>query len=91
ALRTGDPARARRPALAAIAADPLDEAAHRALMRAHVLAGQQDQAARVYARLRAALAAELGIDPAPATRDLLRSILQQDCNAGRDADVVPIP
>jgi DNA-binding SARP family transcriptional activator len=45
----------------------------------------------VYARLRAALATELGIDPAPATRDLLRSILQRDCNGGRDADVVPIP
>lgn len=91
ALRIGDAARARRPALAAIASDPLDEVAHRALMRSHVLAGQQDQAVRVYARLRAALATELGIDPAPATRDLLRSILQRDCNVGRDADVVPIP
>jgi DNA-binding SARP family transcriptional activator len=74
ALRTGDPDGARRRALAAIAADPLDEVAHRALMRAHDIAGRPDLALGVYERLRAVLAEELGIDPAPVTRDLRRAI-----------------
>lgn len=76
ALRTGDPDGARRHARAAIAADPLDEVAYRALMRAHDIAGRPDLALAVYERLRAVLAEELGIDPAPVTRDLRRTIKQ---------------
>jgi len=74
ALRTGDLVGARRSALAAIAADPLDEAAYRALMRALSLAGQPDLALGVYEGLRAVLAEALGMDPAPVTRDLRRTI-----------------
>ncbi len=74
ALRTGNLDGARHPALAAITADPLDEVAYRALMRALSLAGRTDLALGVYDQLRAVLAEELGIDPAPVTRDLRRTI-----------------
>lgn len=76
ALRTGDPERARTVAEIAIAADPLDEAAYRALMEAHVATGEPARAVLAYQRLRTELTDELGIDPAPLTRDLHLSILR---------------
>lgn len=76
ALRTGDPERARMVAEIAIAADPLDEAAYRALMEAYVAAGEPARAVLAYQRLRTELTDELGIDPAPLTRDLHLSILR---------------
>jgi DNA-binding SARP family transcriptional activator len=76
ALRDGDPRRAGRLAEAAVEADPLDETACRALMRAHAVLGETSRALEAYQRLRATLAEELGVDPAPPTRDLLVAVLQ---------------
>ena len=71
-----------RPALAAAEAavrdDPFDEAAYRCLMRAQVLVGEPARALLAYERLRGALARELGVDPAPATRELHLMILKED-------------
>ncbi|HEV2780031.1 MAG TPA: bacterial transcriptional activator domain-containing protein, partial [Actinophytocola sp.] len=85
ALRTGEPELARTLAEAAITADPLDEAAYRLLIRAHADAGRPAHALAEYHRLRESLATELGIDPAPPTRALHRSILQRRCNEARQA------
>lgn len=75
ALRTGDPGGALVFATAAIDTDPLDEVAYRALIRAYAGAGERARALETYNRLRTTLAAELGIDPSAATRDLHRALL----------------
>lgn len=49
----------------ALAADPLDEDAARSLMTALAAQGKGGEAVKVFARLRHALVAELGADPAP--------------------------
>ena len=51
-----------------VAAEPLGEENHAWLMRLYALAGRRDEARRQYARLREALAAELGVEPSPATQ-----------------------
>ncbi|NNH07803.1 hypothetical protein HLB10_11995, partial [Cellulomonas fimi] len=51
------------PALAAAQAAPTDEDVHLRLMRAQHAAGRTTDALRTFARLRAALADELGVDP----------------------------
>jgi DNA-binding SARP family transcriptional activator len=81
ALRTGAPERAQLLAETAIAADSLDEAGYRLLMRACVAAGEPARAILTYERLRATLATELGADPAPATRDLHLAILRANAVA----------
>jgi DNA-binding SARP family transcriptional activator/tetratricopeptide (TPR) repeat protein len=82
ALATGEHQLARTAAEAAIAADPFDEAACRALMRAHRGAGQPARALVAYAQLRDRLAAELGADPAPETQTLHLDVLrEQDSRA----------
>ncbi|MCX6464188.1 MAG: AAA family ATPase, partial [Pseudonocardiales bacterium] len=78
ALETGDTPAALAAAGAAAAADPLDEGAHRLLMEAHRAAGEPGAALAVFADLRAALARELGADPAPATRSLHLAVLRGD-------------
>jgi DNA-binding SARP family transcriptional activator len=45
-------------------------------MRAHDHSGEPARALLAYARLRTDLSVELGVDPAPATRDLHAKILQ---------------
>ncbi|MEJ2860162.1 ATP-binding protein [Actinomycetospora flava] len=77
ALGTGDADRSRRAAADAVAADRFDETAHRLLMRAHRLAGEPSRAVDLYHRLRAALADELGVEPAPQTRDDYLALLQE--------------
>jgi DNA-binding SARP family transcriptional activator len=74
-LRTGAPGLAEALADTAIAADPLDEAAYRLLMRAHVAAGEPDKAVLAYQRLRLALAGRR-TGPAEVTRVLHASILR---------------
>ncbi|GIF51717.1 transcriptional activator [Asanoa ferruginea] len=76
ALAAGQPARARDAAAAALRADPFDEDAARALMRAHDALGEPARALAVYERLRALFAEELGVDPSPATRDLHVAVLR---------------
>jgi DNA-binding SARP family transcriptional activator/tetratricopeptide (TPR) repeat protein len=63
---------------AAITDDPWDEAAHRLLMAAHAAAGEPARAVAVYTQLRELFDRELGVEPAPATRDLYVSILRED-------------
>ena len=87
ACRLGDPAAGRAAADAAIAADPLDEAAHRLLMTAHRLAGEPARALAAYERLRTDLATQLGADPDTQTRELHLSILREDTRAGSPSAV----
>ena len=76
-LATGDPQRAAGYAEAAVAADPLDEAAHRWYMAAAAEAGEQAKALAAYEALRQRLGRELGTDPAPQTRELHLAILRE--------------
>ena len=86
ALATGDPRLAAGYAEAAIAADPLDEAAHRWYMSASAAAGEQAKALAAYEALRQRLGRELGADPAPQTRELHLAILrEQDGGRGPGA------
>jgi DNA-binding SARP family transcriptional activator len=84
-LATGDPRRAAGYAEAAVAADPLDEAAHRWYMSAAAAAGEQAKALAAYEALRQRLGRELGADPAPQTRELHLAILrEQDSGLARN-------
>jgi DNA-binding SARP family transcriptional activator len=74
ALRAGDPAVARDAAQAAVGADPLDETAVRALMRAFDAAGEPARALVAFERLRITLERELGVNPAGPTRDVYVAI-----------------
>jgi DNA-binding SARP family transcriptional activator/tetratricopeptide (TPR) repeat protein len=76
ALATGDPRRAAGYAEAAMAADPLDEAAHRWYMSASVAVGEQAKALVAYEALRQRLGHDLGAEPAPQTRELHLAILR---------------
>jgi DNA-binding SARP family transcriptional activator len=80
ALCTGDIRAARAAAEAATTADALDETAFRMLMQAYYAAEEPARALVIYQRLRTTLATELGVDPAPATRDLHTAILQGAAN-----------
>lgn len=82
ALRTGRPRRAQVLAEAAIAADQLDEAAHRLLMRACAAAGEPARAILTYQRLRTTLAAELGADPDPESSEVHVAILRTNAATG---------
>jgi DNA-binding SARP family transcriptional activator/tetratricopeptide (TPR) repeat protein len=77
-LACDDPASAIAFCEAAIIDDPLDEAAHRLLMAAHAAAGEPARAVAAYTQLRELFDRELGVEPAPATRDLYVSILRED-------------
>ncbi len=76
ALDVGAFETARSAAEAAVLADSFDETAWRLLMRTHHAVGESARAVLTYERLRTTLATELGIDPAPATRDLHLFILR---------------
>jgi DNA-binding SARP family transcriptional activator len=77
ALATGEPRRAAGYAEAAVAADPLDETAHRWCMSAAAASGEPARALAVYEALRQRLGAELGAEPAPPTRELHVAILRE--------------
>jgi len=76
ALGVGDVRAAVRYAEAAMAADPLDETAHRWYMSACAAAGEPAKALVAYAALRERLAEELGADPAPETQELHLALLR---------------
>ena len=68
ARRYGEAAEA---AVAAVAAEPLRESAHRALIRVHLAEGNRSEALRQYHRYRQLLCAELGVEPTAALHQLL--------------------
>jgi DNA-binding SARP family transcriptional activator len=76
ALHGGDTWTSRAVAEAAIAADRTDETAARILMRAHNMAGEPVRAINAYWRLRTTLVEELGVEPAPSTRQLYLAVLE---------------
>ncbi len=77
ALAIGAPRQAAGYAAAAIAVDPLDEAACRWHLSAAAAAGERAKALASYEALRQRLGEELGIDPAPQTRELHLAILRE--------------
>jgi DNA-binding SARP family transcriptional activator len=81
ALASGDAALSARYAEAAMAADGLDEPAHRLYMSAAATGGEHARALLAYERLRERLSSELGADPSPPTRDLHLAILREDAAA----------
>jgi DNA-binding SARP family transcriptional activator len=58
--------------LTAVRAEPLRESAHRAVIRAHLAAGNRWEAARQYEQCRRIFRADLGLAPSPELRDLAR-------------------
>lgn len=68
--RTGEAVAA---ALTAVAAEPLRESAHRAVIRAHLAAGNRWAAARQYERCRCLFRDDLGLSPSPELLELSRS------------------
>lgn len=75
AIESGDPKTAVDRGEALVSLDPIDESAHRALMRAYATAGDRAAAARQFRKCVAVLETELGVDPLPETVDLLERIL----------------
>jgi DNA-binding SARP family transcriptional activator len=69
--RQGRYARAIQGALMAVAADPLRESAHRAVIVAHIAEGNCSEALRHYTRYRDILDTELGVSPSPRMEALI--------------------
>jgi DNA-binding SARP family transcriptional activator len=69
--RQGRYARAIQGALMAVAADPLRESAHRAVIVAHIAEGNGSEALRHYKRYRDILDTELGVSPSPRMEALI--------------------
>jgi DNA-binding SARP family transcriptional activator len=63
-----------RVGLAAVAAEPLRESAHRVVMAAHAAAGNRGEALRQYAVLSALVREQLGLEPTPATQQLCEAL-----------------
>ncbi|MBP2367842.1 ATP-binding protein [Pseudonocardia parietis] len=76
ALQAGDLEIALEETGRTLAANPLDEEAARAAMRAHVSRGSPADAIAVYERLRAALATQLGLDPSASSHQVHLEILR---------------
>ncbi|GAA1277000.1 hypothetical protein GCM10009609_45120 [Pseudonocardia aurantiaca] len=95
ALELGEYRAAIRAAEAARAADVLDEAASRALMRAYAGAGEHAAALRTFESLRATLADELGVEPSEQTTTLFGLLLSRpgpaDANGRRTTAARPAP
>lgn len=64
-----------RAALAAVAAEPLRESAHRLVIQTHLAEANPAEALRHYRTCARLLRAELGIRPAPPTRALVRHLV----------------
>jgi DNA-binding SARP family transcriptional activator len=74
----GQFAAAAEAALAAIAAEPLRESAHRALVRLHLAEGNLGEAIRQYTVYENLLRDELGLEPSPSMQNLVRSLPHVD-------------
>ncbi len=75
ALAAGQPGDAAAEAERILDHDPFDEAALRALMRAHAAVGRPASALAAYARVRERLTTDLGVDPSRETEELHTAIL----------------
>jgi DNA-binding SARP family transcriptional activator len=73
-LRDGDLTGALVAAEHAVRLDPLDEQAAQGLIRAHLAAGDPGPALRRFGTLRSALRDELGVEPEPATVELVHGL-----------------
>ena len=71
----GDHAAATQAARSLVEVDPLDEGAHRDLIRAYARSGRRAHALRQYLECRRRLIDELGMEPGQETSDLQRRIL----------------
>ncbi|HYD68620.1 BTAD domain-containing putative transcriptional regulator [Azospirillum sp.] len=78
-----------RTALRLLALDPLQEAAHRALMRLYARQGRHTVALKQYQICRALLEQELGVPPEPETERLYRAIRERRHGGGRAEDPSP--
>ncbi len=78
ALAVGDAWGAAAAASIGLERDPYDEAALRALMRAHAAAGRPASALAAYAEVRARLVEDLGVSPSPDTETLHQSLLGEE-------------
>ena len=83
-LAYGDPVTAARDAADAIATEPHLESAHRVLIAAHYVHGDQARALTVYQSLRRRLVAELGVEPTPHTQSVHDAVLRHS----RPADIL---
>lgn len=72
--RLGHSARAVEVGIIAVAADPLRESAHEALLRAYLAEGNKGRAIRHYERCRKLLRHELGLDPSPEIQELVAAL-----------------
>ncbi|MEA2829005.1 MAG: hypothetical protein QOG43_3444 [Actinomycetota bacterium] len=87
AVAAGDHGAAASLAEQALARDPYDEVALRALMGAHLTAGRPASALAAYARFRARVAEELGVPPTSETEALhLRALAAADGDGDRAND-----
>lgn len=73
-LEAGEPQASVPPLELLLALDPTVEAAHRALMRGYIAAGQRDRALRQYERCAASIKNELGLPPEKETQELYAAI-----------------
>jgi DNA-binding SARP family transcriptional activator len=72
--RLGHTARAVEVGILAVAADPLRESAHEALLRAYLAEGNKGQAIRQYERCRQLLRHELGLEPSLSIQNLVSAL-----------------
>ncbi len=75
--------------LAAIAADPLRESAHRVVIAAHLSEGNHSEALRHYEHYRRLLHDELGLGPSAEMRDLVAHLLPTQRHVGGPAGRAP--
>jgi DNA-binding SARP family transcriptional activator len=71
---------------AAFSADPSNEEAAEAAIRAHAQVGERHLAGRVYERCRAALADELGVEPSAKLERVYRQAVFADAAGGAESD-----
>lgn len=77
-VRNGEPELGIQHAADVLSAEPFDERACQALMRAHAAAGNRAEALRVYANCRKLFREELGADPSEQTAAVFLSILRAE-------------
>jgi DNA-binding SARP family transcriptional activator len=75
-------------ALAAAAAEPLRESAHRRVMQAHLAEDNPAEALRQYDLVRQLLRSQLGLAPSAATRSVVTALLGRPLDAGHNDPAV---